>query len=88
MAKQSKAQQETVGRVMHEYKHGELEAGASGKTVKNPRQAMAIALNEAGATREKSPAKNRKTLNRTKVKERRGETAEAEKEGKQAQHQH
>ncbi len=88
MAKQSKAQQETIGRVMHEYKHGELEAGASGKTVKNPRQAKAIALSEAGATREKSPAKNRKSLARTKSKERHGETAQAEKQGKRAQHQH
>jgi hypothetical protein len=35
-----------VGKVMHEYKHGELKSG-SGKKVKNPKQAIAIGLNEA-----------------------------------------
>ena len=38
---QSKAQKETVSRVMHEFKHGELET-SSGKKVKNPKQAIAI----------------------------------------------
>lgn len=33
MVKQSSAQEKTMGRVMHEYKHGELESG-SGKKVK------------------------------------------------------
>jgi len=33
---QSKAQKETVGRVMHEFKHGELET-SSGRKVKNPK---------------------------------------------------
>ena len=48
MAKQSKAQKETVERVMHEFKHGELKQ-AGGRKVKNPKQAIAIALREAGA---------------------------------------
>ena len=55
MAKQSKAQQETVGRIMHELKHGELETGG-GRKVGNPKQAVAIALHEAGATNRESPA--------------------------------
>jgi Family of unknown function (DUF6496) len=38
---QSKAQKETVGRVMHEFKHGELETN-TGRKVKNPKQAIAI----------------------------------------------
>jgi len=81
MAKESKAQQETVGRVMHEFKHGELKRGRGGK-VKNPRQAIAVALNEAGASKFKSPKKNRQSLARTKAKERRGQTAQQQKEGR------
>ena len=78
---QSKAQKDTVGRVMHEYKHGELHSG-SGPKVKNPRQAVAIAMHEAGASNEQSPKKNRKSLAHTKRKEARGETAQAETEGR------
>ncbi|MGK9235832.1 hypothetical protein KXS07_29230 [Inquilinus limosus] len=85
MARQSKAQKETVGRVMHEFKHGELRIRGTGPKVKNPKQAVAIALHEAGATRQESPKKNRQNLSRAKAKERRGETAEAETEGKAAQ---
>lgn len=84
MPRESKAQKETVGRVMHEFKHGELSSG-SGKKVKNPRQAVAIALNEAGASNRESPAENKRHLGRTKEKERRGQTAQAEAEGKPAQ---
>jgi hypothetical protein len=69
MARQSKAQQETIARVMHEFKHGELE-GNGGRKVKNPKQAIAIALHEAGATNQESPAKNRENLARTKRRER------------------
>ncbi len=49
MAKESESQKDTIHRVMHEYKHGELQSGVGG-TVKNPRQAVAIALSEAGAS--------------------------------------
>lgn len=82
MAKQSEEQKETVSRVMHEFKHGELKTRGSGPKVKNPKQAIAIALHEAGATREESPAKNRETLRKTKAKERSGRTAQAVAEGK------
>ena len=82
---QSKEQKETVARVMHEFKHGELNIRGSGPKVKNPKQAVAIALHEAGATNQESPAENKRNLKRTKAKERKGETAEAEKEGKTAQ---
>lgn len=50
MARQSKAQQKTVSRTMHTYKKGALTSG-SGRTVKNPKQAIAIGLSEAGASR-------------------------------------
>jgi hypothetical protein len=41
-----------MGRVMHEFKHGELKSGSGGKAgkVQSRRQAVAIALNEAGAS--------------------------------------
>lgn len=80
MAEQSKEQQETVGRVMHEFKHGALKTSA-GKKVTNPKQAIAIGLREAGASKYESDEKNEKNLKQTKQRERRGETAKAEAEG-------
>jgi hypothetical protein len=70
---QSKAQKETVERVMHEFKHGELKS-SRGKKVRNPRQAIAIGLHEAGASKYESEEKNRQNLKRTKARERRGAT--------------
>ena len=75
MPKETEPQKETVQRVMHEFKHGELRSGASGQKVKNPKQAVAIALSEAGASNQQSPKENEARLRRTKAKERRGETA-------------
>jgi len=43
--------QKKVGKVMREFKKGELHSGKSGKIVKNPKQAIAIALSEAGQSR-------------------------------------
>ena len=82
---QSPEQKETVERVMHEFKHGELRIRGNGPKVKNPKQAIAIALHEAGASRDESPKKNRENLRRTKAKEREGETAQAQAEGKGGQ---
>jgi hypothetical protein len=79
--KQSRPQRRTVGRVMHEFKHGELTRGRGGK-VRNPRQAIAIALSEAGASNRQSPAKNRQRLSQTKRKERAGRTGQAAAEGR------
>lgn len=76
MAKQSKAQQEVVGRVMHEFKHGGLEA--QGRKVRNPKQAIAIALHEAGSSRDQTPAEGRKTLARTRARERKAGQTRAE----------
>jgi len=70
---QSKAQKATVSRVMHEFKHGELES-SSGQKVKSPKQAIAIGLREAGASKYESKEKNRENLKRTKARERRGAT--------------
>jgi hypothetical protein len=81
--KESESQKETIGRVMHEFKHGELRSGGGEKKVKNPKQAVAIALSEAGASNRQSPEENERHLRRSKSKERRGETAQAETEGRQ-----
>lgn len=71
---QSKEQKDTVGRVMHEFKHGELKT-SRGRKVKNPKQAIAIGLREAGASKYESRQKNKENLKRTKARERHGETA-------------
>jgi hypothetical protein len=57
---QSKQQKETVGRVMHEFKHGELET-SRGRKVKNPKQAIAIGLHEAGASNTRANRRTEKT---------------------------
>jgi hypothetical protein len=42
-----------VAAVMREYKSGKLHSGKGGPVVKNPRQALAIALSEAGMARKR-----------------------------------
>lgn len=46
MKKQSKADKK-VATVMQEFKQGQLHSGKGGPVVKNPRQALAIALSKA-----------------------------------------
>ena len=70
---QNDTQKEIVGRVMHEFKHGELDSGTGGK-VRNPKQAIAIALSEAGASNRQSPVANKRRLADTKRKEQSGQT--------------
>jgi Family of unknown function (DUF6496) len=84
MAKTSMSQRKTMGRVMHEYAHGELKSGPAGKAgkVKNRRQAVAIALKEAGASKYESPSENRRNLGRSKRKDATGRTYQQETEGK------
>ena len=50
--KKSKAEAK-IGKVMHEFKGGTLHSGKGGPVVKNPRQALAIALSEAGKARKR-----------------------------------
>jgi len=84
MAKETMAQRRTAGRVMHEFKHGELKIGRGGKggKVKSRKQAIAIALKEAGESKYESPKKNRRNLARSKRKEAAGRTYQQEHEGK------
>jgi Family of unknown function (DUF6496) len=78
---ESSRQKRITGRVMHEFKHGELKSGRGGK-VKNRRQAIAIALEEAGASKYESAKRNRRNLRRTEQKEAAGRTAQQEREGR------
>jgi len=48
--------QKKIGKVMKEFKSGELHSGKSGPVVKNPKQAIAIALSEAGKSKMKKAA--------------------------------
>jgi hypothetical protein len=70
-----------MGRVMHEFEHGELRSGRGGK-VTSRRQAIAIALKEAGASKYESERENRRNLRRSERKEARGKTYQQEREGK------
>ena len=83
-ARTSPRQRKSIGRVMHEYAHGELKSGRAGKggKVKSRRQAIAIALNEAGASKYKSRSANRRSEARTERKEAKGQTYQQEREGK------
>ena len=84
MAKSSPRQRRIEGRVMHEFKHGELRSGPRGKggKVKSRRQAIAIALSEAGASKYQSEPENRRSRRKTERKEARGQTYQQEREGK------
>ena len=42
-----------VSKVMKEFKTGSLHSGKGGKVVKNPKQAIAISLSEAGLSKKK-----------------------------------
>jgi hypothetical protein len=84
MARTSPRQRRTTGRVMHEFKHGELKSGPRGRggKVKSRRQAIAIALKEAGASKYESTSENKRSFARTRRKEARGQTGQQEREGK------
>jgi uncharacterized protein DUF6496 len=84
MASSTPRQRKTTGRVMHEFKHGELKSGPVGKggKVKSRRQAIAIALKEAGTSKYETAKANKRNLAKSERKEARGDTYQQEKEGK------
>ena len=45
--------QKKVGKVLHEFKEGTLHSGKKGPVVKSRKQAVAIALSEAGMSKPK-----------------------------------
>jgi hypothetical protein len=52
--KETKKQQAKIGKVMHEYKAGTLNTGTkTGPVVKSRKQAIAIAMSQAGITKKK-----------------------------------
>jgi len=56
--KTKKAKEAKVGKVMKEYKAGELHSGSkSGPAVKSRKQAIAIAMSEAGMTKKSNKKK-------------------------------
>src|SRR4030081_3798875 len=69
---------------MREFKHGELKSSSGGKggPVKSRRQAIAIALEEAGASKYESDRRNKRNLRRTERKEAQGRTGQQAHEGK------
>jgi hypothetical protein len=81
MAQQTSRQRRTAGRVMHEFKYGELKRSQGGKggKVKSRKQAIAIALKESGASKYESKSANAR---KTDAKEAKGQTAQQEREGK------
>ncbi len=83
-AKTSPSRRKTMGRVMHEYAHGELKSGPNGKggKVKSRRQAIAIALKESGESKYESKEENERNLTKSKRKEAAGKTYQQEREGK------
>jgi hypothetical protein len=69
---------------MHEFKHGELKSGRrvkSGK-VKSRKQAIAIALHEAGASKFDTRSEKKRSFAKAKRKEATGRTGQQEREGK------
>lgn len=63
-----KAPKTKVQKVMHEFKTGTLHSGKGGPVVKSRKQAIAIAMSEAGMVMKKKPAKKsaKKTMKKGK----------------------
>ncbi len=60
MARYGKTSQKSVKQAMRKMKKGKLKSGRSGKTVRNPKQAVAIGLSEARKKGAKVPPRSAK----------------------------
>jgi hypothetical protein len=60
-----KKAQKKIGRVMHEYKEGDLKSG-SGRKVKSRKQAVAIGISEARKEGDKVPSKKSSSHHKSK----------------------
>jgi hypothetical protein len=70
MAKRTKADHDRLRGIMKEVQQGELKRGPGGK-VKDPKQAIAIALHDAGASDDESFARKRQRRRTSKAKQKR-----------------
>ncbi len=61
MARYGKKSKESVKGAMDKMKKGKLKSGRSGKTVRNPKQAIAIGLSEARKKGAKVPPRPKKS---------------------------
>ena len=68
---------------MHEYKHSELKSGRRGRAgkVKSRKQAIAIALHEAGQSKYDTRAEKKRSYAKSRRKEATGRTGQQEREG-------
>ena len=84
MARASTGKRRTAGRVMHEFKHGELKKGRGGRggKVKGRKQAIAIALHESGQSKYDTKAERKRSYRKSKRKEATGRTGQQEREGR------
>ncbi|ESQ87030.1 DUF6496 domain-containing protein [Asticcacaulis benevestitus] len=57
MPKESEGRKDTMERVMHEFKYGELKS-SSGDKVKSREQAVAIGMSEAGSSNQEDKKAN------------------------------
>lgn len=65
---------------MHEFKHGQLHSGSKkGPKVKNPKQAIAIALSEARASGAKVPPPKKKSAKKATKKKAASKRSSAKK---------
>lgn len=81
--KQSPGARKKVSKVMHEYKHGQLKSGGRRK-VKNPKQAIAIALSEARQSGEKVPPPKKKSARKKSSSKKSTKTAGKKSGGKKS----
>jgi hypothetical protein len=71
MARYGKKAQKSVQQAMEKMKTGKLKSGASGRKVRNPKQAIAIGLSEArrkGAKVPPAPSSRRKSASSAKAR--------------------